>query len=242
LEIVIIICLALALYLLLRHYPDAKNFKLKINKEGIMKIVGKFSRKKAKVGAEIVAEIDKGHTEVVSPVEIEQAVADFDENPEIAEILCQAEKAAEENDLRLAEEKALQAIAKNKRCAKAYAIIGSIAYSRGQFQEAKEAYKTALKCNCNLGEAYFGLGQIDFREENFSGAIDFLLKSVILEKGHAEWYGELGKAHLEVRQYAKAAKALKRAASLDIDNKEYRELAAQAEEKQRSHSIYTRYR
>ena len=41
---------------------------------------------------------------------------------------------------------------------------------------------------------------------------------------------------MEIRQFAKASKALKRAAQLDIDNKEYRNLAFLAEEKQKTHT------
>lgn len=244
LEIIIVICLASALFLLLRHYPDAKDFKFPINREKFSNFVGRFKGKRKNTVAENIAiEIEKNQEEVVSPVEIEEAVEVYkEENPETAEILFQAEKYYNENDLRTAEEKAIEAIGKNKRCSKAYIIIGDIAYSRGQFPEAKEAYKAAIKCNPSSGEAFFGLGEIEFRAENYTGAIDYLLKSVILEKGHADWYAELGKAHLEIRQFAKAAKALRRAASLDIDNKEYRELASQAEEKQRTHSIYTRHK
>ena len=244
LEIIIVFCLAVALFLLLRHYPDAQGFKFPVNRENFSNFVGRFKGAKRRNATENVTfEISKDQQQIVSPAEIEEAVEQYkEENPETAEALIQAEKAYAENDLRTAEDKAIEAIGQNKRCFKAYVIIGDIAYSRGQFPEAKEAYKAAIKCNPSSGEAFFGLGEIEFRAENYTGAIDYLLKSVILEKGHADWYAELGKAHMEIRQYAKAAKALRRSASLDIDNKEYRELASQAEEKQRTHSIYTRHK
>jgi cytochrome c-type biogenesis protein CcmH/NrfG len=69
-----------------------------------------------------------------------------------------------------------------------------------------------------------------------------LQKAVNLDRGIALWYAELGKAYMQVRQFAKATKALKRAASLDIDNKEYKELASEAEDKQRAHSTVYRYK
>lgn len=244
LEIIIIFCLAAALFLLLRHYPDAKEFKFPINKEkfqAFLKRIKKPGNKKLQEDA-ITFEINRGQENVVSPREIEEISSNYGEDPEIAELLFQAEKAFMENDLRVAEDKSLEAIGKNKRSAKAYLIIGNVALSRGQFSEAKEAYKTAKKCNPELGEIYFGLGQIDLRNENFAEATENLQKCIALEKGHADWYAELGKAYMEVRQYAKAAKVLKRATSLDIDNKEYRDLATQAEEKHKTHSLYSRQR
>ena len=243
LEVSIVLCLAAALFLLLRHYPDAKSFKFPISREAFSQFFGRFSTKKGdSIHEEIALEISKDQANIVSPVEIQNVVESYNENPETAELLCQAEKCYIETDLRGAEDKAIEAINKNKRCAKAYIIVGNVAFTRGQFDEAKEAYKTALKCDDTLAEAYFGLGEVELRLENYTEATDLLMKSVVLEKGHADWYAELGKAYLEIRQYAKAAKALRHAASLDIDNKEYRDLALKAEEKQKSHSLYSRFR
>ncbi len=242
LEILIVLCLAGALYLLLRHYPDAKSFKFPISREAFSQFFGRFGMKDKTIHEEIAMEIDRGQNDIVSPLEIQNVVESYNENPEIAELLCQADKCYIDSDLRGAEDKAVEAIGKNKRCAKAYVVIGNVAYARGQFDEAKEAYKTAIKCDAEIAEAFFGLGEVEYRLENFTEATDLLMKSVVLEKGHADWYAELGKAYLEIRQYAKAAKALRHAASLDIDNKEYRDLALKAEEKQKSHSFYTRPR
>jgi Flp pilus assembly protein TadD len=77
---------------------------------------------------------------------------------------------------------------------------------------------------------------VKLRDENLSDGVEYLQKAVTIDRGNAEWYFELGKAFMGVRQFAKAAKALKRAASLDMENKEYKELASEAEDKQRSHA------
>ena len=242
-EIIIIVCLAIALFLLLRHYPESKMSPSFLNRENLARFLDRFPKRKKKTNDldSIKQAIVEGQDKVISPADIEKATKSYQEDdPFTARILYQAEEALMANDLRLADELAIDAISKNNRCAQAYVIIGKIAFHRGEFDDAKEAYKTAIKCNKDLAEAYFGLGRTEFRMENFTGAIENLQRSINLEKGHADWYAELGKAHMEVRQYAKAAKVLKRATSLDIDNKDYKDLAAEAEEKQRTHSFYGR--
>ena len=242
-EIIIIICLGLALFLLLRHYPEAAELNEK-KAFWLPKFNFDFLKglKKKKV-EEIERAIEAGQAEIVAPVETEKATILFKESdPEVAEILFKAHEAFELNDLRVAEDKAIEAITKNKRCADAYVIIGKIAYSRGQFDDAKESFLAALKCDKEIGEAYFGLGEVEYRNENISGAIEHFQKAVNFDKRYPDWYATLGKVYMEARQYAKAAKVLKRAASLDIDNKEYRELSNEAEEKQRTHSYYSRYK
>ncbi|MEI7792007.1 MAG: tetratricopeptide repeat protein [Candidatus Berkelbacteria bacterium] len=248
-EIIIIACLAIALFLLLRHYPEAKDSGVVQQAKRIRAIFARFSRprKVAPVQPVDMSEIEKaivsGQEHIVAPVEIQKATDTYsDLDPILARTLCQADAALEANDLREAEDLSIEVITQNKRCGEAYIIIGKVAFSRGQFDDAKEAFAVAIKCNNELAEAYFGLGKTQLREENFTQALENLQKSINLEKGHADWYGELGKAFMEVRQYAKAAKVLKRAASLDIDNKEYKNLASEAEDKQRAHSYYSKGR
>jgi tetratricopeptide (TPR) repeat protein len=247
-EIIIIACLAIALFLLLRHYPEAKDSGIVQQAKRIRAIFAKFSRPRKVAPQKIeMSDIEKaivsGQEKIVAPVEIQKASDMYsDLDPILARTLCQADAALEASDLREAEDLSIEVITQNKRCGEAYIIIGKVAFSRGQFDDAKEAFAVAIKCNKELADAYFGLGKTQLREENFTQALENLQKSINLEKGHADWYGELGKAFMEVRQYAKAAKVLKRAASLDIDNKEYKNLASEAEDKQRAHSYYSKGR
>jgi len=239
-EVIIIISLAVAFYLVLRHYPEAKgteggNFSLR-------QLFSKLSaRRRRKIEGFIEEEIKKGQEDLIAPIEIDEAKTKFHEyNDELARLLYEAEKALAENDLRKAEELAISALTIEKRCSYAYVIIGNVSYERGQFSEAQEAYGTAIKCDNEEAEAYFGLGMILVKEENLSNAVESLYKAVTIDRSHANWYGELGKAYLELRQFAKAAKYFKKAASLDIENNEYKKLVSEAEEKQRSHAHVAR--
>jgi len=244
LEILIILCLAGALFFLLRHYPEAKEAETVIRHHHLRDFFTRFSKmRRTKNEVEIArAVIDNANPEI-TPKEVIEAVNTYsDLDPAAAENLYVAEKSLNENDLRQAEEKSLAVISENKHCSGAYVVIGKVAEQRGQFDDAREAFLAAIKCRDgkDISEAYFGLGQIEQRNENLSNSIKYFEKAINAEKGKPEWYFELGKAYIEVRQYAKAAKVLKRAASLDIDNQEYKTVSAEAEEKQRTHSFYSR--
>ncbi|MCL5410895.1 MAG: tetratricopeptide repeat protein [Patescibacteria group bacterium] len=248
LEIVIIICLAVVLFLILHNFPKTTEGGMESNIMLQEKKSSGFFRnllkKKPKDTSDAIKQaIINGQEKIIAPSETEMVQEKYREsNPEIAQLLHDADIALEKSDLREAEDAAINALSKDKKCAQAYDIIGRVAMLRGAFDEAKEAYKTALKCDHELGSAYFGLGQICLRDENYTDAIENMQRSVVLDRSHADWYAELGKAYMEVRQFAKAAKALKRATSLDIDNKSYKELAAEAEEKQRAHASAYRMR
>lgn len=237
LEVGIIICLAIALFLALKNFSKTgQNISGQKNKR-IGFFAKYFIKNQKKVLEDIREEIEKSQEVIMPPVEINEAKEKFnEEDPELAQSLRESEEAYEKGDLRQAEELAIFVLNKNKRSAFAYNIIGRVAFSRGALDDAKEAFKAALKCDKELSDGHFGLGLVEFKDENYAVAIEHFQRAVMLDRGVAQWYAELGKAHMEVRQFAKAAKALKRAASLDIDNKEYKELASEAEDKQRAHA------
>ena len=249
LEVLIILFLAGALFLLLRHYPEAKQVNFSLSKFNFDKFTDFLKSKKGQkrllltsIQPDIAAHIENNVPSMASEFQARVSKVFVEKNPLLLTSLYKAEEAYLANDLREAESQAIEAITKDKRCGEAYIMMGKIAFYRGEFEDAKESYKAALKCNKNLAEAYYGLGKAEAKEDNFTKAIDHLEKSIALEKGNADWYFELGKCYVGVRQYAKAAKVLKKATSIDIDNKDYKTLAAEAEEKQRTHSIYSRLR
>ena len=197
--------------------------------------------KRKRIEESIQTSLDSGHVQVAIPHEVPEKIL-HNLEPDVAECINKAEVALQVNDLRSAEESCIDAISKDTHCFEAYNIIGKVAFSRGQFGDASEAFKTAIKCESEFGEPYFYLGKIEMREENMSKSIEYFEKAIICEKNYAEWYWELGQAYVEVRQYAKAVKVLKKATSIDMENKEYRDLLTEVEEKHRTHSQYSRYK
>ncbi len=215
-----------------------ENFEPEKKTSLLLRLFGKKSKEN-----DIISEIDKNKKNIIPPSEINKALTNFnEEDPELAKLLYAADSAFMHDNLREAEDFAIDALSKDKKCGNAYLIMGKIARTRGTFDEAREAFAAALKCDSYLAEACFGLGQIEAKEENYSVAVDHLQKAVNIERSHADWYAELGKAYMQSRQFSRAEKALKKAASLDFDNKEYKILATEAEEKMRNMSRAYRIR
>lgn len=135
----------------------------------------------------------------------------------------------------------IDAIVKDKRCTWAYEQLGLIYLKMGRnLSDAKESFEMALKLDQESAPAWFGLGKINFSEGKFHAAINDFSRAVNLSRIDAEYYASLGMAYLEIRQFGKAAKALKRAYSLDISNQDYKKMASWAEDKHREHSQATK--
>lgn len=237
LEIGIIICVALILFLLIRNFPLDETETL-IHKESKLKkfLSNLFKKRREKMEQNIMKSLDNS-AELISPREIEDAKESYDtQDPEIAKLLHEANEACEIGDFDCVEEKSLEAIGKDKRCDQAYVFIAKVALSKHQLSDAREALEMSLKCNSDNAMAHATLGEIFLEQEKFTDSIIHFQKAVNIERNNPVFRAGLGKAYMMVRQYSKAAKSLKRAASLDIDNKEYKELALEAEEKQRSHA------
>ena len=239
LEAAIIICLGAIAFLLIKKKPSSSRFikssrKINVSMPSFNRI---FSKKRRIEETEIIDAIVSNQEEVVSPKEIEEAKQSFDaDDPAVAKYLYEANTLIKEQDYNKAEEKAIMAVSLDKHCDQAYAFIAYVALKKGEYENAKDAAETAQKCSPDNALSYAVIGEYFLIKEKYSEAIDNLLKAVMLNRNEAAWYGLLGQAYLEVRQFAKSAKAFKRASSLDLDNREYRRLASIAEEKQMSHS------
>lgn len=247
-EVSIIICLAIALFLVLRRYPEATERKrirkIKINTAKIFAFFHKFLvQNKERIMHEIKQEIIAKQPETLLVEEPEVEIDPYAElKPEIAKVLYEADEFLINNDLREAESRAIDAISKDKHCGHAYVIVARVALSRGEFDDAREALNVALKCDDQLAEAYLYLGRVCLRQENYQDALENTLGAVSLDRSNADWYAQLGEIYLGIRQFAKAAKAYKKAAAIDITNREYKDLASEAEEKQRAHASVSRMR
>jgi tetratricopeptide (TPR) repeat protein len=232
--------LAVAFFLVLRHYPDVVERKPMTGRKNFFDFTKSLLAKRKKKQIEAIKKEIETINEAAKLPEISIQQKYHGLQPEIARLLCSADEALIANDLREAENKSIEVITKDKRSGEAYVIMGKVAFSRGEYADSKEAFETALKCNPELAEAYFGLGQINIREENYQDSIANFTSAVSFEKGKADWYVELGRAYMGIRQFAKAAKSFKKAAGIDIENREYKDLATEAEEKQRAHASVAR--
>lgn len=242
LELGIIVTVALIVFLLLKNYPRValssgeKTEKTKKNTKMLNSIKSYFKNKRAKEEEEIQKALSEGKSEVVTPKEVEDAQKNFgSSDPEVAKLLHEANDALLEGEFKKVEDKSLEALSKDKRSDQAYAFLAAIAIERKQYADAEEALKAALKCNKDNGLAHASYGDLFYSQEKYNDAIEHYQKAVNLDRNEASWQAGLGKSYLMVRQWSKAAKALKRASTLNIDNKEYKKLAMEAEQKLRDH-------
>jgi tetratricopeptide (TPR) repeat protein len=210
--------------------PKKENFMLSIFEK-------LFRERRKKVEEDIIKSLDGSNSGIVSPKEIDDAQKYFSiADPELAKLLHEADEAYKNGDFETVESKSVAAVSRDKRCDQAYAYIAACAVEKKNNNDAKEALRIALKCNHENALAHALLGQILFDEEKYTDSIEHFQRAVNLDRNRADWQAGLGRAFMMVRQYAKASKSLKRAATLNIDNPEYKKLAIEAEEKQRAHS------
>ena len=235
LEITILVCFVAIFIILSVRFPKTEDFlffRKKEEKDDIAIREAKMilDQRHIKNGVEAISQEEE-------PVTIEP-VDELDcYDKELSALLKLAREKINEGKFSSAEGFLIDAICRDSKCAWAYERLGSIYLEMGKnFQDAEESFSTALKIDRNNDKSWYGLGQIYFLQGQISKAINCYSKAVNILRADAHYQAALGRAYMEVRQYGKAAKALKRASSLDISNQEYKNLASLAEDKHREHS------
>ena len=116
LEVLIIVFLGIALFLLLRHYPDAKEVKFSLSKIDFSRFQKLLtSRKPHKINDIIAAPMQRNlaaieEEEIVHQPQPSVVKVFTEKNPMLLACLYKAEEAYEANDLREAEVQALEAL------------------------------------------------------------------------------------------------------------------------------------
>ena len=115
--------------------------------------------------------------------------------------------------------------------AKIYNKLGIVYLEQANFSDAKEAFKTALKYDKNNDLIYNNLGLALFNQGRYVEAIEAYQRSIQLNGLVPHRYINLGLSYAALRQYDKALDAYKKALVLDKNNKDYKKLVKEAEEK-----------
>ncbi len=107
--------------------------------------------------------------------------------------------------------------------------FGKLMEDRGEYAIAEAAFNQAISANPNYLEAYLALGQMYNHELNQPDkAIAAYQKAIEVGGNDARNYEDLGRAFLEIGEYAQAAKALERSVSLNPNVPEAQHALAQA--------------
>jgi len=152
----------------------------------------------------------------------------------LRQLLRDANKYFDLGQLETAEKLYLQAAAADPTCTAAYYRLGVIYSDRKDTAaDAEEALNQANKFEPDNGYILNALGLIAFQKGLFHEAIGHFEKAVAADPNIAARYANMGMAHLSSRQYAKASRNFAKAWSIEPNNDKYKELLADAKERER---------
>ncbi len=178
----------------------------------------------------IKQEIDKSE-----PIEEMPVGSRYSES--VKSCLREAKELIDDNKAQQAEDKLIEAIQEDLHCATAYTLLGDIYFQRKRTEEAEESYKAALKSDDSQAAAHFGLALILEEQGRSNEAVKEAQQAVKLDSSNDLWYKKLADFYMDLRMYAKAEMAYRKAEILRPDYAHYKELATAAGEKQLSHKV-----
>jgi tetratricopeptide (TPR) repeat protein len=109
-----------------------------------------------------------------------------------------------------------QEVWKQPQDANAYMVLGNALARKQRYNEAADAFKSALAINPDLDEANHALGAISFNQKNYDGALVYFKKRLESAPKDSMRLYDLGNVYMQMKQYDKAAGAYNEA----IDNSE----------------------
>ena len=126
-----------------------------------------------------------------------------------------AEDAVAEKDYDQAISLLTQIAASDKTDYQAQTILGTLLASKGKYDQAEQAYLSALSAKPNFPPALLDFGRLKLRQKKFAEAIDQLTRLVGLQPGSGEGNLLLGDAYVQVDRKSEAIPYLQAAANLD---------------------------
>ena len=246
-EIIIIILLAVALYIVLRHWPETTNSRtqqLNVRKPQEEKptITTKRLTDKSNWWKKIIDlfsdQLDKKNRTVGSGRNESKPSKEKrkEEVSEVEILLAKAEAAQRKGDYATAESLLVKAVTKEPKNPKIYSRLGIIYLEEGEnWEEAEESFRQAIKYDSGNGYVHNNLGLVLYNQDKFSAATKEYELAILADSSIASRHVNLGLAYLAQRQFGKAERAFKRALKIDPNNHDYQQLANEAGEKRRQH-------
>ena len=216
-EVIMIVCLAVILFILIRKFPATSEL-VEDTMPGTNTIMEQI--------VPLVA---------VVPEPVEVAAPKYPEK--ISKLLEEAKQAVVENKQQQAEDKLIEVLQEDHHCADAYTLLGDIYFSRKRIEEAKESYRAAIHHDDDQAAAHFGLALICESEGRLNDAVTEILLATKIDLGNDLWYKKLADLYMDLRMYAKAEMAYRKAENLRPDYTHYKELAVAAGKKQLAHKV-----
>jgi len=216
-----VICLAVILFILIRRFPDTAKLPTITQLKPVESEVNDSEIKEEK---KLVSE--------------KENVLSY--SPEINNLIETARKLTADNKHQQAEDKLIEAIQLDIRCALAYSMLGDIYLHRKKNTEAGEAYRAAIHHDPKEPFAHYGLSLILEEAGRYNDAVAQLLLATRISDNNDTWYKKLGDLYINLRMFSKASMAYNKAAYLRPDYGHYKELALASQKKQQEHKVKTR--
>ena len=125
-----------------------------------------------------------------------------------------AEDAVNEKDYDQAISLITQIVASDKGDYQAQTILGTLLASKGKYNEAEQAYLSALSAKPTFPPALLDLGRLRLRQKRFAEAIDQLTRLVELQSDSGEGNLLLGDAYVQMDRKSEAIPHLQAASNL----------------------------
>lgn len=125
-----------------------------------------------------------------------------------------AEDAVVEKDYDQAISLLTQLVASDKVDYQAQSILGTLLASKGKYDEAEQAYLSALAAKPTFPPALLDFGRLKFRQKKFADAIDLLTRLVGSQPDAGEGHLLLGDAFVQMNRTSDAIPHLQAAANL----------------------------
>jgi len=219
-----VICLAGILFILIRKFPEVASV-VNDDRTGFLVEKKKLIQNKPKEKEQFIESKEEPKVE-----EIELKYSE-----KVEKILSEARELLGQKKEHLAEDKLIEAIKIDLRCADAYSLLGDIYFSRKRHIESRESYQAAIRYDENQGAAHYGLALILESENRLNDATNEVLAATRIDPKNDIWLKKLADLYMDLRMYAKAVNIYKKAFACRPDYHLYQELASKAELKLRAH-------
>jgi len=228
--IILIIAISIIFIILVRKIPAVKEEMLRLSADSLdLENNGnkKLNRFESLDNSKTIK--DKGA--VKKSRQIKSGDKEDKEDLDLQGVLEKIDELIEEKAYKEAEELLIKAVDINPTNARIYNKLGIIYLEQENFTDAKEAFKTALKYDQNNDLIYNNLGLALFNQGRYTEAIEAYQKSIQLNSLIPHRYINLGLSYAALRKYKEALDAYKKALVLDKNNKDYKKLIKEIQEK-----------
>lgn len=218
-EVIIIVCLAIIFYVVLRRMPEVEKIEVKTGKKEQKGIVESMQNSLQRI-IESLRKTDKVKKAKKTTKKIK-----------LKDLFTAAEKKQLKGDLEGAERIYLRLATLKPKDAKIFESLGQIYYQKKEYNDAVLAYKAALNREKDNGFNYYNLAMSLYKLKKNNEACTCFEKSIQLNNRIGIRHVGFGMCLLRLGEARRAIKSFKTAIEIEPNNEKYQYLLKKAESK-----------